>query len=215
MDTEETVTNGISFWVEPQCLDLGNLKPGHGADATLEVVGGPGQVTVHCDRLRATPASFGSETTEIRLTLLPGSAGELMWDDILVQGSAGEQKVLVTARWEGVETPALEPKQVSPQEPPTSKLPPKREEERRPKISPRGTEAEKRLFKGNKCRWCGKNMHYDTYSHSWSPCKTCHGVGIPAGIIMRLSREFYLGSKELRPALSEIWQTLIGREERR
>ena len=215
MDAQDTVTNGIPFSVEPQSLDFGNLKPGHGANATLKVAGGPGQVTLHSDRLRAAPTSFGSERTEIQLTLLPGSAGELMWDDVLIQGNAAQQKVLVTARWEGVEVPTPESERVSAPEPPTPKLPPEAEEEQKPAIAPSENEAEKRSFKGKRCRWCGKNMHYDTDSHSWKPCKTCRGAGIPVGMIMRLSREFYLGTKELRPALTEIWETLIGKEERK
>lgn len=211
MDAEEVPINGISFWVEPQCLDFGNLKSGHGANATLKVVGGPGQVMVHSDRLRVAPASFGSDRTEIQLTLLPGSAGELMWDDVQLQGNVGELKVLVTARWEELSAPMPEPQQVSVPEL-ASAMPSEQEQKHKPELVPIENEVDRRTFKGKRCRWCGKNIHYDTDSRSWKPCKTCRGAGILVGIITRLSREFYLGTKELRPALMEIWETLIGKE---
>ena len=211
MHAEEVPANGISLWVEPQCLDFGNLKPGHGANATLKVAGGPGQVTVHSDRLRVAPASFGVEGTELQLTLLPGSAGELMWDDVLLQGKGGELKVLVTARWEELSPPMPEPEQVSIPKPAPA-TPPEQEQEQELDLTSRENEVDRRTFKGKRCRWCGKNIHYDTDSRSWKPCKTCRGAGIPVGMITRLSREFYLGTKELRPALTEIWETLIGKE---
>ena len=211
LHAEEVPTNGISLWVEPQRLDFGILKPGHGANATLKVAGGPAQVTVHSDRLRVTPTSFGLERTELQLTLLPGSAGELMWDDVLLQGKGGELKVLVTARWEELSPPMPEPEQVSIPEPAPATMP-KQEQEQVPDLAPTENQVDGRTFKGKKCRWCGKNIHYDSDSHSWKPCKTCRGPRIPVGMITRLSREFYLGMKELRPALTEIWETLIGKE---
>ena len=206
----------MSLWVEPQGIDFGSLKPGYEASATLKVVGGPGQVMVHSDRLRVTPVSFGLESTELQLMLLAGSAGELMWVDVLLRGNAGELKVLVTARWEELSVPMPEPEQVSVLEPIPARPPPvEGEEEQEPEPTLTENEGEKRTFKGKTCRWCGRNIHYDTNSRSWKPCRTCQGARIPMGVILRLSREFYLGAKELRPALMEIWETLIGKEGRK
>jgi hypothetical protein len=214
LDTEELPTERILLRAEPQGIDFGNLKPGHGASAALKVAGGPGQVMVHSDRLIVTPVSFGLESTELQLTLIAGSAGELMWDDVLLQGNAGELKVLVTARWEELSTSTPEPEPVSvPQPMPAKPLPPVQgEKEQKPKPELNEDDRKKRTFKGKTCRWCGRNIHYDTNSRSWKACKTCQGVRIPVGVMLRLSREFYLGTKELRPALTEIWETLIGRE---
>jgi hypothetical protein len=221
LDTDELPEKRVSLWVEPQGIDFGNLRPGRGANATLQVAGGPGQVVVHSDRLTVTPVGFGLESTELQLTLAAGAAGELMWDDILLQANTDELKVLVTARWEelGDSTPDPEPASVSMavlQPAPSKPLPPvQREEEQKPKAVLNEDEGKKRTFKGRKCRWCGKNIYYDTNSRSWKACKSCRGARMPLGLMLRLSREFYLGTKELRPALTEIWETLIGKEGQR
>ena len=213
-------TEGLSkipFSVAPLAIDFGCLKPNDGATATLRVTGGPGQVIVHSDRLKVTPISFGSESTELQLTLLGGSVGELIWDDILLQGDTVELRVLVTARWEGViePRPKLEPLPVGEPMPPKPLSEEKEKEiqETEPEVSE--SEIEKRTFRGRTCRWCGKNIRYDSDSQSWKPCKTCRGARIPISVLLRISKEFYLGLKEVRSSMAEIWDTLLGKEEKR
>lgn len=220
MDAEEVSIRATSLSVEPQGIDFGNLKPGDGANATLRVSGGPGQVIVHSDRLRVTPISFGSESTELQLTLLSGSVGELIWDDILLQGDAAELKVLVTARWEEVIGPKPEPKPMPQPEPepvpepiPVKPLPVEKDKERqKAKAGLSRNKIGERTFKGRACPWCGKNIRYDTNSQSWKPCGTCKGARIVVSVILRISREFYLGARELGPSVREIWGILVGKE---
>lgn len=223
MDAEEVPRSAPSLSVEPHGIDFGCLKPGEGANATLRVSGGPSQAIVHNDRLRITPSKFGSENIEVQLTLLGGSAGELIWDDIVLQGDNGELKVLVTARW-GIATgyerevkPVTEPEPVPMREPmppkPLSGRKEKEIQETEPGVSE--SEIEKRTFRGRTCRWCGKNIHYDSDSQSWKPCKTCRGAHIPIFVLLRISKEFHLGLKEVHASMAEIWDTLLGKEEKR
>lgn len=226
MDAEEVLTSATSLSVEPQGIDFGCLKPGDEANATLWVSGGPGQVIVHSDRLRVAPPTFGSESIELQLTLLGGSAGELIWDDILLRGDSGEIKILVTARWEEViipkpkveskpkPEPMPEPERVYEPIPvkPFGGEKEKETQETKPRVS--GTPIEERTFKGKTCRWCGKNLRYDTNSHSWKPCETCKGACIPVSVILRISKEFYLGMKEFGPSMVEIWEVLMGKEKK-
>jgi len=227
LGAEEIPRSATPLSVEPQGIDFNCLKPGDGANTILRVSGGPGQVIVHSDRLRVTPASFGSESTELRLTLLGGSVGELIWDDILLQGDDGELKVLVTARWEEVITPKPKVKSKPKPEPmpepervyePIPVRPFEGEKEREIQETEPGvseSEIEKRTFRGRTCRWCGKNIRYGTNSHSWKECDNCKGARIIVSAILRISREAYFGTRELRPSLAEIWDTLLGKEEKR
>lgn len=219
MDADEVPTRVASLSVEPQGISFGSLKPGDGANATLRVSDGPGQVIVHSDRLRVTPISFGSEGTELQLTLLGGSVGELIWDDILLQGDTAELKVLVTARWEEVIEPRhkLEPEPLPVGEamPPKTLSGEKEKERQKAKAGLSRNKIGERTFKGRACPWCGKNIRYDTNSHSWKPCETCKGARIPISVLLRISKEFYLGLKEVRSSMAEIWDTLLGKEEKR
>ena len=226
MTDEEAPRSATLLSVEPPSIDFGCRKPGDGANATLRVSGGPGQVIVHSDRLKVTPISFGSESTELQLTLLDGAVGELIWDDVLLRGGSGELKVLVTARWEEViaHKPKLEPEakpepeakaepEAVPEPIPTKPLlGQKAKEIQQAKLEVGGNEIEGRTFKGRACRWCGKNIRYDSDSRSWKRCKTCNGARIPISVILRISREFYLGMKEVGPGMVEIWEVLIGKE---
>lgn len=226
MAAEEAPRSATLLLVEPPSIDFGRLKPGDGANATLRVSGGPGQVIVHSDRLKVTPISFGSESTELQLTLLDGSVGELMWDDVLLRGGSGELKVLVTARWEEViaHKPKLEPEakpeleakaepETVPEPIPTKPLLEQKVKEiQQAKLEVGGNEIKGRTFKGKSCRWCGKNIRYDTDSQSWKPCETCKGARMAVSVILRISREAYLGATEVGPSLREIWEIVIGKE---
>lgn len=193
--------DAYSFKVEPESINFGCLKPGEGGTATLKATGGTGQVVVNNDYLKVGPSSFNLENSELKLMLLAGSAGELIWDSIILQGESGEVRVLVTARW-GI---------------PTSY-----ESEVKPgtdrgeiQVNPGGGTNGERTFKGRTCRWCGKNLRYDADSHSWEACKTCRGARIPVSLMLRMLREFYLGVKDLGPSVMEIWETLLGKEKKR
>jgi len=194
LDAEEVPTTATSLSVEPQSINFGCLELGHEANATLRVRGGPGQVILHSDRLRVTPISFGSESTELQLTLLGGSIGELIWADVLLRGCSGELEVLVTARWEEViakPEPEAGPEPIPPKPPPEQK---------------------ERPFKARACRWCGKNIRYDTNSGLWKECENCKGARKAISVTLRLTREVYLGAREAGASLREIWGILVGKE---
>jgi len=202
LGTEEVPTAVTSLSVEPQVISFGCLEPEHEANATLIVRGEPGQVILHSDRLRVTPISFGSESTELQLTLLGGSVGELIWADVLLRGGSGELKVLVTARWEEVITDKLN---LEPEVKPEPEAVP---EPIPPKPLP---EQKERPFKARACRWCGKNIRYDTNSGLWKECENCKGARKAISVTLRLTREIYLGARETGASLREIWDILVGK----
>lgn len=182
------------FSVEPQSIDFGCLKPGEQMNATLKVRGGPGKIIVHNDRLNVAPSRFGSETTELQVTLLRGSAGELIYDNILVQAESGELKVLVVGWWE--EEPMGEDT-----EPARGKGATEEKEEPR----------SERTFKGRACPWCGKNIRYDIDSGLWKECENCKGARVIVSVILRISREFWLGTREFASSMVEVWEVLSGK----
>jgi len=89
VDTENTSQNLPSLKVESDNIDFGCLEPGEGGSVALKVSGGPGEVLVRCDQLKVMPSNFGSEDTEIHVTLLASPGGELVWDNILLKGQGG------------------------------------------------------------------------------------------------------------------------------
>jgi len=173
LDIENTSRSEPLLKVEPENIDFGCLKPGEGGNVTLKVCGGPGDVLVHTDQLKIVPINFGIENSELQVTLLAGSAGELIWDNIVVKGENGELSLLVTARWEEKDTieapPTPPPQPVSPQV------------------------QEKRGWKGRKCSRCGKNFAYLDLG-SWEQCHcTWYQVGINTS--SRIIKELRYGIK--------------------
>ena len=153
MESEITDNRHSQFKVEPGNIYFGSLKPNNGKNAVLKVTGGPGDVLVYNDRFKVTPSSFGKEDTEIQVSLIAGSAGELIWDNIVFRGPSSEITVLVTALWEGF-APELVPEPFTP-------------------ISGTQISTSERPWKGRKCSQCDKNFAYDTNVHEWEHC-TCN-----------------------------------------
>lgn len=193
MDTESAPTNLSPLKVKPGNIDFGCLRPGESESATLRVNGGPGIVVAHNDQLKIVPSNFSSEDTELQVTLSGGSAGELIWDTIVLKGNKEELSVLVTGRWEE--------QKMSPQVAIVT------EEEAKPLLS---APAE-RKFKGRKCNRCGKNFKYDENSHSWEQCY-CGPYQVIINTSRHIITELRLGINYLPLVFKEMWNVMLGRE---
>jgi hypothetical protein len=156
LESEIKYDNHSPLKVEPGNIYFGSLKPNTGKNAVLKVTGGPGDVLVYNDRFKVTPSSFGKEDTEIQVALIAGSAGELIWDNIVFRGQSTEITVLVTALWEGFapETDIIKPEPFPP-------------------IGGTQIPTSERPWKGRRCLHCNKNIAYDTNVHEWKQC-TCN-----------------------------------------
>lgn len=204
MNTEGDSRSTSPLKAEPERIDFGCLEPGEEASTILKVTGGPSKVVASNDQLKVTPLSIDSENNELQVMLLGGSAGELIWDNIVLQGEKDELEVLVTARWEE------HPLQISSSlgdkvttfpsgggevtTPSPSALPPVR------------------TFKGRKCWVCGRNIRYDSKTGIWLEHKNCKGIRAIGPFIMRSYREVYEGRKDLVSYLKELWNIIIGKE---
>jgi len=194
-DGTESKTDSLA--VKPQSVDFGSLSHGQGATVTLNVHNGPGNVAFSSDHFKVAPTSFAAEGGDIEITLLGGSSGELIWDDIVLQKGSQEIRVLVTARWEVRE---LERPVDTATEAPVIQ---RTEAKARPK--------DKRTFKGRACSRCGKNFAYDTNTRAWEQC-SCNWYQIIRNMSERLFKDLHYGAKELPSYVQEIWYILLGKE---
>jgi len=183
--------------VKPRSIDFGSLSHGQGAMVTLSVLGGPGNITFTSDHFKVTPTSFTPEGSDIEITLLCGSFGELIWDEIVLQTDAQEIRVPVTARWEVRE---LERPVDTAAEAPVIQ---RAEAKARPK--------DNRTFKGRACSRCGKNFAYDIDSMSWEEC-TCNWFQVLVNMGTYHIKELRLGIKYLSSAFRETWYVLFSKE---
>ena len=186
-----------SLVVKPQSIDFGSLSHGQGATVTLNVRGGPGNITFFGDHFEVAPTSFTHEGSDIKITLLGGSSGELIWDEIVLQTDVQEIKVPITARWE---VPELERPVDTAAEAPVMK-------ETVVKVYSK----DKRTFKGRACSRCGKNFAYDINSMLWEEC-TCKWYQVIRNMSVRNFRDLRDGVKELPLYVQEIWRILLGKE---
>jgi len=195
LDEARAKTN--SLVVKPQSIDFGSLSHGQGATVMLNVRGGPGNVTFSSDHFKVAPTSFAPEGGDIEITLLGGSSGELIWDDIVLQTDVQEIRIPVTARWEvrELERPVDTAAEATVIQRTEAEAPPK----------------EKRTFKGRACSRCGKNFAYDTNSMSWEEC-TCNWYQVIRNMSMRIFKDLRYGAKELPTYLQEMWHIILGKE---
>jgi len=159
---------------------------------------------VNSDHLKVTPLSFDTENNELQVVLLAGSAGELIWDYIVLQSEKDELRVLVTARWEQYPPQisySLDGKlTASPSEVDVTSTP------------DLDTLPLERTFKGRTCWVCGRNICYDSKTGVWLEHKNCQGVRAVGHFIMSLCREVYEGRKYLVSSLKLTWDIIIGKE---
>jgi len=189
LDTETPSASMQPVSVEPQSIGFGCLKPGEAVSATLKISGGPVKVIVHSSRLKVTPPNLEERDGELQVALQGSDDGELVWDYIVLKGDSGEQKVLVTARWQ--EESAEEERGSVVKEPEPSVIP-----------------QEVRNFKGKVCPWCRENIRYDTGLKQWVECKNCRGARKILSIIRIFTREFWLGMKDTGSFVAEKWRAL-------
>lgn len=191
----ESKTSVLVF--EPQSFDFGILSSGQEATATLKVHGGSGSVNFSSDHFKIAPTSFTPEGNDIEITILGGSSGELIWDDIVLKTDAQEIRIPVTARW-GVRE--LEKPVHTATESPVI-------QEAEPRVRPK----EKRTYKGRACLRCGKNFAYDIDSMSWEEC-TCNWYQLTRNLSERVYRDLRFGVKEFPSYVQEIWRIIMGKE---
>jgi len=204
--------------VKPQSIDFGSLSHGQGATVTLNIRGGPGNVAFSSDHFRVTPTSFTHDGSDVEITLLGGSSGELVWDEIVLQTDAQEIRVPVTARWEVrelerlVDTPAQIPvttrREVREPDRPidtTTQAPIIQQ------TKARAHSKDQRTFKGRVCSRCGKNFAYDENAGAWEQC-SCNWYQMLVNMSTHLITELRLGIKYLPSALKETWYVLLGKE---
>ncbi len=182
---------------EPQSIDFGSLSPGQGASATLNVYGGPGKVSVRSDQLKVSPLQWQEEESTLEITLLGGSSGELIWDEVALQADNQELRVPVTARWMEytVETLMSEDIEVT---------------VAHPQEAGRNSR-EERTFRGKSCSLCGRNFGYNIDSGSWERC-TCTWYKMVGNMSSRIVRELRYGAKDLPSYLQELWRIVLGKE---
>ena len=91
--------------VEPQFIDFGRLKIGERAEPrTLTVSGERVIKALSGPRLKINLLDSGLAKTLVRLQLSDGGAGEILKDEVILQGITGEIRIPVTAQWEAEPT---------------------------------------------------------------------------------------------------------------
>jgi hypothetical protein len=191
----ESKTSVLEF--KPKNFDFGILNSGQEATTTLKVRGSSGRINFTSDHFKVDPTSFAVEGSDIKITILGGSSGELIWDDIVLKTDTQEIRISVTARW-GVRE--LEKPVHTATESPII-------QEAEPKVRPK----EKRTYKGRACLRCGKNFAYDINSMLWEEC-TCNWYQVTRNLSLRIYRDLRLGIKEFPSWIQEIWRIITGKE---
>lgn len=191
--------------VEPENIYFGSLKPGTGGNATLKVTGGPVDVVTHNDHLKVIPSNVGADGAQIQVELLPGSAGELIWDDITLKSEFSEIAVVVTAWWEGfpvpeatVSKPTVVVPTVEAGQPPALTETPEYLSKPRPWV-------------GKRCARCHKNFAYNSNNHDWEQCK-CNWYQIAVNMSIRIMNELRYGIKDFPAFAKETWNVILGKE---
>jgi len=210
MDKELDKAEANPLVVKPESIDFGSLSHGQGATVTLSVLGGPGNITFTSDHFKVAPTSFAPESGDIEITLLDGSSGELIWDEIVLQTDAQEIRVPVTARWEVRELERLV--DTTPQIPVTDR--PVDTTAQAPVIQRTKAKAyskDQRTFKGRACSRCGKNFAYDENAGAWEQC-SCNWYQMLVNMATHLIADLRLGIKYLPSAFRETWHVLLGKE---
>ena len=95
-----------SLVVRPPRLYWGQLMPGQGAVAELEIRGGPGRILWDSQQLQVTPTEFGSASTRVRVHLSPMADGDLLWACLKLVTADGVVEVPAQAYWEAPEPAA-------------------------------------------------------------------------------------------------------------
>lgn len=189
--------NNPSMVIKPRDIDFGILPHGDGATVTLSILGGPGSVIFSSDHFMVKPTNFPLNGGDIVITLLPGSCGELIWDEIVLHTDRQEITVPVTARWEVRES---ERPIYAAEETPSNQ-----------RIGIEVAPKDRRTFKGKACPLCGKNFAYHVESMSWDECK-CNWFQRLVNMGKYHIKELRSGIKDLPVAFKDTWHVLSSKE---
>jgi hypothetical protein len=183
--------------IEPSSIDFGSLSPGQGATITINIHGGPGNVSVHSDQLKVSPLQWDEDQSNLDVTLMGGSSGELLWDEVALQINNQKYIVPVTARWKE----QLGETQIS--------YTPEAIEAQIPKAT--NHSKDDRTFRGKSCSFCGRNFSYNIDCGSWEQC-TCSWYQKVWNISSHTYKELRYGVKDIPTYLQELWRVLLGKE---
>jgi|GEM_PF-4122051 len=183
--------------LEPTSIDFGNLSSGMGASAAINIKNCPSKISVHNDQLKASLITFANGDNTIEITLLPGTAGGLIWDELIIQKDSEEFRVPITARW--IEnTTEVTPRQSIEASTTSIKVPSQCFEE-------------ERTFKGKSCPLCNRNFPYNVVSGSWERC-TCSWYQKIWNIGSYSYKELRYGVKEIPSYIKELWRIILDKE---
>lgn len=87
--------------VEPPFIDFGVLKIGEVAEPRMLTVSGEHvSKAISGPMIKVTLLESGQRKTLVRVQLCSDSTGEILKDEVVLQGSTGEVKIPITAQWE-------------------------------------------------------------------------------------------------------------------
>jgi len=215
--------------INPSFIDFGCLQPGVGAKAIIRVAGGPARATTDNELIQVTPSEVGEEAMDIEVMVGDGAAGDLIWDTLHVQGDKGEIDIPVICLWdEALSYSFKEPirrkyvrkatKPVEPEQetgatviddiPVESNFnPPVNEDAVTPTVS-------ERTYVGQSCRYCGRNLRYDSDNKIWLKCDKCIGARIIISVPLQLIHDTKLGiKKDGKKLLRDMWEVITGKQD--
>jgi hypothetical protein len=214
--------------VNPSIIDFGCLQPGMGARAIMRVEGGPARVTTDNERIQVTPAEVGEEATDIEVMINDGSAGDLIWDILHVQGNKGELDIPVICWWD--ETLSHQPiPKMDAKETAKPAVPEQQKDEAlcdnvvvkgeiesaNSLVTERTVVAgvSGRTYVAQSCPYCGRNLRYDSDNKIWLKCDKCTGARIIISVPQRVISETRLGiKKDGKKVLRDLWEVIIGKQ---
>ncbi|QYY58447.1 hypothetical protein [Dehalococcoides mccartyi] len=205
MESETELGNHSTIRVEPENIYFGLLKPGNGGNVSLKVTGGPGNVVIQNDRFKVTPTNFGAEGAEIQVELQAGSAGELIWDNIVIKSQIEKIEVLVTALWEGFPASDVTASRS------TATIPDAEVNETPILVKTQQWITTPRPWVGRRCTRCHKNFAYDPNTHEWEQCQ-CNMYQIALNMSVRIINELRYGIKDFPSFAKETWNIILGKE---
>ncbi len=179
-------------------INLGLLKPGENAYTTFSVYGGPGNLVINNDRIKADPLIFNGEITKINLKIEGGAEDEIIWDNIIVQYEDHQEALSIIASWTNkIEIPASNPIETNPA---LSAFV--------PRVIAGSSD---RLFSGRKCKLCGRYFSYDPITQLWETC-SCTKYEKIKNTCLHFLKESKPDIKELRSYIKETWDIIVGKE---
>jgi hypothetical protein len=198
----------------------------------IKVTGGPARVATNHERIHVAPSEVGEEVTEIEVAISGGSEGELIWDNLHIKGSKGELDVPIVCWWDEslsqflkehtFEADSKDAEQpLGPEAQKDTGLDSDVPGEREPELAGVSAVTEsappsagERTYMGQSCRYCGRNLRYDSGEKIWLECDKCRGwrklISVPQAVIL----DTVAGIKtEGKKVFKDFWDVLVGKQD--